>query len=74
MQKSQEIPKHSNKTGLLTEVPSEGAMRQLQKMGFLRYRFMDGTVGIGCAWGKEEEESWSLKLVFAEGLLTWSLP
>lgn len=52
MQKSQEIPEHSNKTGLLTEVPSEGAKHQLQKMGFLRYRFRDGTVGIGCAWGR----------------------
>lgn len=53
MQKSQEIPEHSNKTGLLTEVPSEGAKHQLQKMGFPRYRFRDGTVGIGCAWGRK---------------------
>lgn len=52
MQMSQETPEHSNKTGLLTEVPSEGAKRQVQKMGFPRYQFMGGTMGIVHAWGR----------------------
>lgn len=64
MEKPQDIAEHSNKTGLLAQVPSEGT-NGLSKVP---------VQGWDCGYQMcLVQESWSLKLVPAEGLLSSDL-